>query len=418
VAHEIRLFVGYSLTRFLNHLLDICDKLMTQPELKHHAWRTIRANEAELRDLAIRILAHPELGYHETQASAWLSDALASRGFRITQPFGGLPTAFDARLNANAGPTIAFLAEYDALPNIGHGCGHNLIGTAAVGAAMGVAAVLAQTGGTLRVIGTPAEEFFDQEEGKIKLLRAGAFDGVDIALMLHPYYESRLAGGDLCFVSFDLVFRGRPAHAASDPWNGANALDGLLATFSNVNALRQQVRPDVRIHGIITDGGQAPNIIPERAAARFMVRAANQQTLEQVYARVQECARAGALASGTQLELTHITTVYNSRLNRTLNDLIAQNLAQLNVPLASEPSQSSGSSDFGNVSHALPAASFAIKTHPTGIHWHSHAVAQGAGEEMALQGMMNGACALAGVALDLLSDAELRQRARKDFETR
>lgn len=390
---------------------------MSLDELKQRAWQTIRAHETELRDLALRILAHPELGYHETRASAWLADALARRGFHITQPLGGLPTAFDARLDAGAGATIAFLAEYDALPEVGHGCGHNLIGTAAVGAAIGVAAVLDHIGGTVRVIGTPAEEFFDQEEGKIKLLRAGAFDGVDVALMLHPYYANQLVGGDLGFVAFEVIFHGRAAHAAADPWNGVNALDGLLGMFFHINALRQQLRPEVRIHGIITDGGKAPNIIPERAAARFMVRAPNPQTLDQVYARVQECARAGALASGTELELVHITTVYNSRLNRTLDTLIAQNFAALGLPLASERLQMSGSSDFGNVSHALPAASFMIQTHPTGIPWHSRQVAQGAGEEMALRGMVNGACVLAGVALDVLSDATLLAQIQRDFQT-
>ena len=386
--------------------------------LKTTAWQVIREQQAALSELALRILQHPELGYAEAQASAWLCQILTRHGFQIQQPLGNLPTAFLAeRSNVNCtSPKIAFLAEYDALPNVGHGCGHNLIGAAAVGAAMGVAAVLAQTGGSVCVIGTPAEEFLGQEEGKVKLLQAGAFDGIDVALMLHPHYDHQLLGSDLGFVACEFVFHGRPAHAAADPWNGINALDGLLATFNNIALLRQQLQPEVRVHGIITDGGQAPNIIPERAAARFMVRAPNPALLEQVYARVLDCAQAGAVASGTQVDIRHITTVYNTRIHPTLNHLIAQNMAQLGSPITLPPRQMSASSDFGNVSQVLPSAMFMIKTHPEGIPWHSVEVATASGQEMALHGMILGACALAGVAIDLLTDSTLLGQARKDFE--
>ncbi|MBI5305678.1 MAG: M20 family metallopeptidase [Chloroflexi bacterium] len=382
--------------------------------LKQTAWQAIRNQARELCDLATHIQQNPELGYAEEKASGWLCEMLARHGFHVTKPYGGLPTAFLARRGMTQ-PTIAFLAEYDALPNVGHGCGHNLIGAAAVGAAIGVATIIAETGGSVCVVGTPAEEFFDQAEGKVKLLEAGAFDGIDIALMLHPYYDNQLLGGDLGFVAFDLIFHGRPAHAAADPWNGANALDGLLAAFFNINALRQQLRPEVRIHGIITDGGQAPNIIPERAAARFMVRAPDPHLLEQVYARVQECVRAGAIASGTTVDILHTTTVFNTRLNATLNRLIAENFSALGHPLESAPLQMNGSSDFGNVSQQLPAASLMIKTHPAGIPWHSVQVAENSVTEMAFQGMLDGACVLAGAAIDLLAEPAKLSQAREDF---
>ncbi len=392
--------------------------MLDADSLKATAWRAIRTQAQPLQELALRILQHPELGYAETQASAWLCDELARHGFDVQRPWPDVPTAFLAERSAapSASPRIAFLAEYDALPDVGHGCGHNLIGPAAVGAAIGAATALAQTGGRVCVIGTPAEEFANQEEGKVKLLRAGAFANLDAALMLHPHLYNQVMSGDLGFVACEWVFHGRPAHAAADPWNGLNALDGLLAAFNNVALLRQQLRPEVRVHGIITDGGQVPNIIPVRAAARWMVRAPDPVLLEQVYARVLDCARAGALASGTQVDIHHITTVYNTRINPTLNRLFVQNMEQLGSPVTQPPLQMGGSTDFGNVSQVLPAAMYMIKTHPSGLTWHSTEVAEGSGQAMALEGMMMGACALAGVAIDLLSAPALLEQARQDFE--
>lgn len=368
-----------------------------------------------MRELALRILGHPELGYDEVQASRWLSEALAKEGFVVEGALGGLPTAFRACQGAEVDPTVAFLAEYDALPGIGHGCGHNLIGPAAVGAALGMASALPALGGRVCVIGTPAEEYLGQVEGKIRLLEAGAFDGVSVALMMHPYYEFRLPGSDLGFIACELHFHGRPAHAAADPWHGANALDGLLLTFNNLNALRQHLRPEIRVHGIVTEGGQAPNIIPERASARLMVRAPNPEQLETVYRRVQDCARAGALASDTRLEMVRVTTVFNSLTNPTLNQLIAANLTLLGETVNPVPLDMSASSDFGNVSQLLPAAMFWAGTHPLGMPWHSAEVTRASGEEMALRAMVVSACALAGVAVDLLADRELLEQVQASF---
>ena len=383
--------------------------------LKRRAWRAIGQFEPEMRELALRILRHPELGYEEVQASRWLREALARGGFHVEKELGGLPTAFRAYRSNGAGPTIAFLAEYDALPEIGHGCGHNLIGPAAIGAALGLAALFPQITGQVCVIGTPAEEFLGQVEGKIKLLEAGAFDGIDVALMMHPQYEFRLPGQDLAFIACDIHFSGRPAHAAADPWNGANALDGLLLTYTNINALRQHLRPEIRVHGIITSGGQAPNIIPERASARLMVRARDPENLEAAFERVQDCARAGALASGTHVKIVRTTTVSASRINPTLNRLIADNLSQLGESVSNHPLESSGSSDFGNVSQRMPAAMFWAGTHPPGIPWHSSEVAQASGEDQALHAMTVSACTMAGVAVDLLVDRALLDQARTDF---
>lgn len=388
-----------------------------QQELKQQAWQAIRDEEAELRALALRLRDNPEIGYHEEKASAWQTEYLAGHGFTIEQPLGGLPTAFLACCSSAPGPSIAFLAEYDALPGVGHGCGHNLIAAACAGAAIGAATVLGQAAGRVCVMGTPAEEFDNQEEGKVKLLKAGAFAGIDVALSMHPHTDSQVLAGDIGFIGFDVIFHGRTAHAAADPWNGANALDGLLLLFASINALRQHVRPDVRMHGVITDGGRVPNIIPERAAGRFMVRSRDPRVLEDVYARVQDCARAAALATGTQVDIEHITTVYNTRLNATLNRLFSSNFAQIGEPLNEKPLEMGGSTDFGNVSQVIPAAFFVAGTHPAGIPWHSAEVARGAGEEMAMHAMLASACVLAGAAIDLLADPAILAAARDDFAT-
>ncbi len=389
---------------------------MTSRELKQKAWQAIREQENRWTELALYILEHPELGYQEVKSSRALIDALEEGSFEIEQPYGGLETAFRAQASNGGGPALAFLAEYDALPGVGHGCGHNLIGTAAVAAALGVAAVLDSIRGSISVIGTPAEEYNGEEEGKIRLLRDGAFEGLSAAIMLHPNYYRQVLARDLGFIACEFRFTGKAAHASADPWNGRNALDGLLATFNNINALRQQVQPHVRIHGIITEGGQVPNIIPETAEAQFMVRAEDPATLEQVYARVCDCARAGALASGTEVEINKVTTVYNTRINPTLNELVVSNYEELDLQMTAPPRLMDASSDFGNVSQEIPAVMFMIESHPEGIPWHSVDVATASGEEKALKSMLNGACVMAGIALDLLTDAALLTQVREDFE--
>jgi amidohydrolase len=374
-------------------------------ELKEKAWGLIRQQEGALRELALRIHQNPEIGYAEEKAAGWLGGMLMAHGFELEDSLGGLPTAFRA-CHGSRGPQVALLAEYDALPGIGHGCGHNLIGPAAVGAALGVASVLDETGGRVCVIGTPAEEYLGQVEGKVRLLEAGVFAGADVALMMHPQYEFRLPGRDLGFIACELRFAGRSAHAAADPWNGASALDGLLLTLNNINALRQHLGPRVRVHGIVTEGGCAPNLVPERASA----------SLERAYERVVDCARAGALASGTKVEVERITTVFDTRINKTLCELIASNLAQLGQPVNPIPLDTCGSSDFGNVSHALPAVMFWAGTHPAGIPWHAAETATAAAEERALDAMVTSACAMAGAAIDLLADATYLIRARSEWE--
>ncbi|MSP11396.1 MAG: M20 family peptidase [Chloroflexi bacterium] len=388
---------------------------MSNDELKTRVAAAIDGASAELLELSRRIHANPEVQYQEFKASTWLAENLERHGFQVERATGNLPTAFRAvRTGEKSGPTIAFLAEYDALPGVGHGCGHNLICTAALGAAYGVSAVLAGLNGTIQVMGTPAEEYFNQEEGKLKLLKAGAFAGVDASLMFHPGMTTGITSTDLAFVSVEVTYHGKPAHAAADPWNGRNALDGLILAYNNINALRQHVKPDVRIHGIITAGGEAPNIIPMRATGMFMVRSVDKVYLKEVYTRVVDCFQAAARATGTSVDIKDITWVDNTKRNYVIEDLTVENLHRLGIEKVPER-PGGGSSDFGNVSQIMPGIQFSVKTHPEGIPWHSTQVTEGAIQELAHQGMLTAAKALAMTAVNLLADPEKMEKARRDF---
>src|SRR5262245_3817290 len=219
----------------------------------------------ELEALSHRIHAHPELAYQEVKACAWLCDFLAAKGFKVDKGVGGVDTAFRATIETGAGPTIAILCEYDALPGIGHACGHNVIAMSGAGAGAALAAVRSQLpAGRILVIGTPAEE---GGGGKIKLIQGGVFRDVDCAMMIHGFDRTLLHQDLLGIVRVSFVFTGKAAHASADPWVGVNALDACVGTYTAVSMLRQQIHPSCRVHGIITEGGQAPNIIPERASA-------------------------------------------------------------------------------------------------------------------------------------------------------
>jgi amidohydrolase len=384
--------------------------------IKQIAWDQILTNSEALRSLALKILENPELGYQEYYACQRLSESLEGFGFEVERNYKGLTTAFKASSSKTKGPRVALLAEYDALPGVGHGCGHNLIGPAAVGAAIGIAAVLNHVPGEVIVIGTPAEEYLGIEEGKVKLQKAGAFDDLDACLMMHPYWENQVLGKDLGFIAVDIEFFGKPAHAAADPWNGVNALDALLMAFNNINALRQHLPSDVRIHGIITDGGQAPNIIPTHSAAKFMLRAEAPEVLESVYEKFSACVMAGAMAAGAELKINRITTVHNTKVNFQLNKLIKENFKALGKTVLDAPREMMASSDFGNVSQVVPSAMFFADTHPKNLAWHTEVVAKESGSEKALESMIASAQVMAGIVIDLLIESENLDLMKKDFE--
>jgi len=382
--------------------------------LKDAIGRAVDGLADELESLSHRIHANPELGYQEVKAAGWLSDFLASKGFKVERGVAGVETAYRATIEPGEGPTIAILCEYDALPGLGHACGHNVIATSGAGAGAALAAVRGQLPkGRIQVIGTPAEE---GGGGKMKLIEGGVFKDVDCAMMIHGLDRTVLHADLLGIVRVNFDFTGKAAHASADPWQGVNALDAVIQTFNAISALRQQVRPDVRIHGIITNGGQAPNIIPEAASATFYVRAATLDYMWEVYKKVVACAEGAARATGAQLRTVQVPTVYEPlKRNETLLGAFKANLERLGAtPEPPDPNRL-GSSDIGNVSQVIPAIQPYIKIAEAGTPIHSRAFAEAAVKPLARQGLVMAAKTLAMTTADLLADPTLVRRAKDEF---
>jgi amidohydrolase len=376
---------------------------------------TIDGNRERLVALSRKIFEHPETLMEEHRACAWICEALQEDQFQIEQGIAGMDTAFRATFPGKAdGPVVAILAEYDALPGIGHACGHNLIAGASVGAGIGLRAVMPELSGTLLVLGTPGEE---GGGGKIIMVEAGVFDEVDAAIMMHPSEKTFSARGSLAVVESDVTFKGKPAHAAACPEQGINALDAIMQTFGNINALRQQLPEDVRIHGIITEGGTACNIIPERASARIGVRTINEAFMPELLEKVERCARAAALATGATVQLHREERGYAAmKNNRPLSKVIARHIEELGFPLDEPPrSGGMGSVDIGNVSRVIPAAYPYLAIGPN-LPGHTEAFRQASNSERGYQIMIAGAKMLALTALDLFTQPDLMEAVRRDFE--
>jgi amidohydrolase len=374
----------------------------------------------ELDALSRRIHGHPEVGFTEVRAAAWLAEYLEGRGYAVEREAGGVATAFRATLGPadTAGPTVALLAEYDALPGIGHGCGHNLIAGAAAGAGAILAAVRGpRPTGRVEVIGTPAEE---GGGGKAALLAAGVFRGVDAALMVHPFARTRMYEPLLGRLKLAVEFRGKAAHAAAYPDEGLNALDAMLLHFQGLAAMRQQLRPEARVHGIITRGGDAPNIIPEHTAAVFYVRALDREYLRDLVRRFEACAEGAARATGTRVQVTSEAFPYEPmRASRTLSERFRRHLAAVGVeedPPAPRPALAS--SDIGNVSQVLPTIHPWVGILPPGhpeLPLHTPEFRDAAVTDFALGRMRAAACALALTALDVLGDPACLAAARAEL---
>lgn len=367
----------------------------------------------EIIGIVERLYDAPETGLLEHEASRFLGELLASHGYGLERGVAGMETAFRASLGSG-GPTVAILAEMDALPVMGHACGHNIIAAAAVGAASALAAVLGPAEGTVQVLGTPAEE---QGIGKVVMIRAGIFDDVDFALMVHPSSRRQVLKHYLGLAKVRLTFSGRPAHAAAHPEEGVNALDAVIQTFNAVNALRQQLRQDVRLHGIITDGGVAPNIIPARAACFFYVRADDLDEVESVRQRLLACAQGAALATGCTLKAEDEGNVLAPlKVNHAFSALYSRQLSRLGLPEAgAPPDRNKGSSDIGNVSQVVPTIHPHVPLGP-GVHIHTEEFARATVSPRGREAALEGARALALTVLDLLSDPLVRQEIQNEFQ--
>ncbi len=365
-------------------------------------------------DLSRRIHGHPELAFEERQAAAWLREACSELGWQTESPISDLPTAWRATLpSSDGGPTVAFLAEYDALPEIGHACGHNLMAVAPIAAASGLQAVLDRLPGRAVVLGTPAEE-----GGGAKQIMAerGALEGVDAALLVHPSAHSVVKTQALACEHYEVEFFGKAAHAAGSPEKGVNALNAIISAFNHIDALRQHVRSSARIHGIIRHGGDAPNIVPEHTSGVFMVRADDNAYLDELMDRVRNCFEGAALATGCRWEWRQLSPRYETiNSNPTLAGLYFDAMRRLGVDCPMDSPAGFGSTDMGNVSWRVPAIQpmFQIVDH---VPNHTHEFTAAAVTDRAFEATFAAAKAMAFTAIDLLAQPELLDQARSEFQ--
>jgi amidohydrolase len=374
----------------------------------------VERETAALKKLCEDIHRNPELRFEEHKAAAWVSELLGARGFEVERGLAGMPTAFSARAGKKGGPRVAVLAEYDALPEIGHACGHNLIATGAVGAFLAAAHSAEAAGGEVVLFGTPAEE---GGGGKIKMLEAGCFDGLDAAIMFHPFDRDILAHPALASIWLTFTFHGKPAHAAVAPHDGASALTACLDTFRLIDGQRVHFRDGVRVHGFVTNGGQAVNIIPELAACEFAVRARDDRELERVRGIVERCAKGAAMASGVTVDIALRRGYRDMKNNLALARSFGEHLASRGrVAEERTDKVGAGSTDMGDVSHAVPAIHPWLAICDMGESLcHEHRFAECAGSERGFSTALDAARALAKTALEVLSDSELRGKVRAEF---
>jgi amidohydrolase len=382
---------------------------------------TIDEASPALNELSRYIHSNPEIALQEVKASAACADLLEANGFEVERGVAGLPTAFKASARNGNGPVVAFLAEYDALPGLGHGCGHNLIALAAVGAGLGLASVIERTGGQVVVFGTPAEEAVG---GKVIMAEQGLFEGVDVALGSHPADNEAYcptvegSGRALACQALEIEFTGQSAHAAADPYNGVNALDGLILTFTGINALRQHVKSDARIHGIVTRGGQAPNIIPDDAAGLFFVRAATRDYMNVLIEKVRAIADGAGAMTGATVKITFPErATFDMITNHTLARAIQKHNEELGLEMRpAAPEEPMGSTDWGNVSYLVPSVETTFPIVQGSCTWHSQDVVEASVSELGMDNALKTAKALALAGLDVLQDQDLLNAVRSEFE--
>jgi amidohydrolase len=371
----------------------------------------------ELEELSLYIYNNPELGYEEHKSSKAHVELLKKHNFEVEEGYLGMDTAFKAEYKGQkTGPTVGYLAEYDALPGIGHGCGHNILGAVSTGAGIVLSKLVDEIGGNVVVFGTPAEE---TSGAKVRMTDMGAFNGLDVAMSAHPYSDFSESGSSLALEAIQFTFRGKTAHAAAAPEKGINALDACLATFHSINALRQHTLPEARIHGIIRAGGEAANIVPELAIAEFYVRTTNKHYLIELSEKVKNCARAGALAAGAQLEITNYEESFDNLVtNRTLQDSFVKNLGSFGITNVKPAEDMMGSTDVGNVSQVCPTIhpKFGICESGVDIPVHTREFAEATLTETAKMNVSKTVMALTMTAVDIIVDGELLEQIKNEFK--
>jgi amidohydrolase len=388
---------------------------MTQSPLKKQVCDVIDAMSGQLIDASHAIHANPEVAFEETFAHGLLTDFVEAQGLAVERHACGLDTAFVSEFGD--GPAeIGILSEYDALPGIGHACGHNIIATTGLGAAMALSKLGAKLPGRVRYLGTPAEE---SGNGKELMARQGAFDGLDAAMMVHPAGVNLLTMPSLAVNEVRVTYTGKSAHASAMPSAGLNALDALVTAYQTIAQLRQHILPSERIHGIFNEAGLAPNIVPDRAVGTFYVRAADGLSLNALKKRVQACFEAGALSAGCEVQINWALGDYleikDSWEIAGRFQANAESLGRNFFPLDKMPPGGGGSTDMGNVSHRVPSIHPMIACAPPNVVIHNPEFAKWAGSETGDKAVIDGAKALAMTAIDVMTDTALRAKAHDDF---
>ena len=399
--------------------------MVDKKTLKKHVVEESEKIFPELKTLKNEIGKNPELGSEEEKSSRLLVDSLRKHGFKVEYPFFGMHTAFKAVYKgAKPGPTIAILAEYDALPGVGHGCGHNIIGTAGIGAGIAISKLMKELHGEIWVIGTPAEEGHGPYGGsKVRMAKEGVFDGVDVSYMVHPMTGPSQASGNFLAVSGVVItFKGKTAHAAADAHNGANALNAAMITYMSIHANRQQLRRDANavVHGIITEGGLASNIIPDRAVLKFGVRSSDDTYIPTLVEMVKNSARGAAIATGCEVSFTTSTGLKSNIQNRHLEKLFLSIWDELGhdymdpVEVAIQPP--GGSTDFADVTHVVPGIHPMIGITNDDMPMHSAQFAACTLTSGGDDGLMIGIKSMALASVEILSDPELLAGIKAEFE--
>ena len=381
-------------------------------KLKAIVGQEVEARQEELTELSLRIHQNPELGFQETKALQWLTSYLEQNGFKVEEGICQLATAFKGEYGSGR-PRIALLAEYDALPKLGHACGHNIIAASAVGAGVALRGAIDQLGGSVLVIGSPAEGL---HAGKRIMVERGGFADLDAAMMVHPGVLDIASTQALACIGLEVEFWGKAAHAAARPEEGINALEAMIQAFNGINSLRQHIRDQARIHGIITQGGEAANVVPLYTAGSFLVRTEDETYLDELKQKVLNCFKAASLATGARLEYKWSEAYYAPlRINTALAEVFTKNLEAVGREVAPPMSRAFGSTDMGNVSAVVPTIHPAVAIAPIDVLPHSPEFCSAAASETGHRGLIDGAKALAMTVVDVIANPELMAQVREEF---
>jgi len=385
--------------------------------MKKEAIAEIDSISKKLIEISDKIHGLAEIGHQEFETSKLLSSELEKAGFKVEKPVCGLATAFKATLSGKSGgPTVALLAEMDALAGIGHGCGHNIIGTASLGAALALKKIMPKINGSLVVYGTPAEEGGVENAGG-KVIMANEIAKADVAMMVHPSNNTLVKATSIGREAMEFEFFGKAAHAGGSPHEGINALNAVIHFFTLVDSLRQHVKSDVRMHGIITDGGKATNVVPEHAAAKMYVRAKDKEYMKEIVEKVKNCAQGAAIGTGTTMKVRdYANTLDNMLTNHALAEAMKMNWEKIGVRVSEVDRESGGSTDMGNVSQVVPAIHPYIAIGPDGMPGHSTEFVKASASEQGHQGLIYAAKGLAMTAIDVFTDPELLAKIKKEFK--